>query len=75
MGVITVTEQTEAQLLSISEAAKRLGIHQNTLRQWADQGRVKHIKLLSGVRRFESDEIERVRREMGYDAPAGQANA
>ncbi len=54
------------KLLNIAEAARRLGIHQNTLRQWADRGRVKHVKLISGVRRFEPAEIERVRREMGY---------
>ena len=65
--VTGVAEQEGRKLLSISEAARRLGIHENTLRQWADRGKVKHVRLMSGVRRFDPEEIERIRREMGYE--------
>jgi putative resolvase len=65
--VITVAEQDAPKLLNIAEAARRLGIHENTLRQWADKGRVKHVRLISGVRRFAPEEIERLRREMGIE--------
>ena len=57
------------RLLTVSEAAQRLGVHPNTLRSWADKGIVAHIKLPSGYRRFATAEIERVRREMGLGPP------
>lgn len=60
----------EAEGLNVTQAARRLGVHQNTLRQWADKGRVKHIRLMSGVRRFDPDEIERIRVEMGLEPRA-----
>jgi excisionase family DNA binding protein len=55
-------------LLSISEAAAELGIHPNTLRQWADKGIVQHVKLPSGYRRFPQAEVARLRAAMGLDA-------
>ncbi len=61
----------ETRLLTISEAARLLGVHQNTLRSWADKGLVKHVKLPSGYRRFVVAEIKRLRREMGLDVSAG----
>ena len=63
-------DETEPRLLKITEAAKRLGVHQNTLRQWTDKGIVKAVMLPSGHRRYTRQEIERMRREMGYD-PSG----
>src|SRR5215207_6107046 len=58
-------EPRPQRLLTISQAAARLGVHPDTLRAWADKGLVPVIKLPSGVRRFEPQEIERVRAEMG----------
>lgn len=58
-------QEQEPRLLSISEAARRLGIHQDTLRAWADKGLVQHIRTLTGYRRFDPEEIDRVRGEMG----------
>ena len=63
----TVAEQTARKLLDIGEAGQRLGIHQHTRRQWADRGQVKHVRLISGVRRFDLEEIERVRPDMGLE--------
>jgi putative resolvase len=62
-----------ARLLTISQAATRLGVHPNTLRKWADKGLVPAVKLPSGYRRFVPSEIERVRREMGLDGPNREA--
>ena len=59
------------RLLTINEAARRLGVHQNTLRSWADKGLVRHVKLPSGHRRFTATEVERLRREMGLDPDEG----
>ncbi len=70
-----VSRNDEAErLLTISQAARRLGVHQNTLRTWADKGLVRHVKLPSGYRRFMVAEIDRLRREMGLegrDDPTG----
>ncbi len=61
--------------LTISEAARRVGVHANTLRSWADKGLVKAIRLPSGYRRFTAEEIERIRTEMGMDEPEGKVAA
>ena len=52
------------RLLSISEAARRLGVADKTLRSWADKGLVPHVRLPSGYRRFDPADIERLQREM-----------
>ena len=55
------------RLLTINEAARRLDVHQNTLRSWADKWLVRHVKLPSGYRRFTIDEEARLRQEMRLD--------
>jgi excisionase family DNA binding protein len=37
------------------EAAKRLGCHPETLRRWADTGKIPHIRTSSGQRRYDID--------------------
>ncbi len=65
----------QERLLTISQAAARLGVHQNTLRSWADKGLVAHVKLPSGYRRFTIAEVERLRQEMGLEPAEGKAAA
>ena len=60
----------EPRLLTISEAARRLGIHANTLRGWADRGLVPVVKLPSGYRWFRAVDIVRLRQTMGLEGPA-----
>ncbi len=57
----------EPVLLSISTAAKRLGISQGALRLYADKGSIPVVKLPSGHRRFRPEDIQKLRREMGID--------
>ena len=57
------------KLLTISEAARKLGVHPNTLRGWVDRGLVPAVRLPSGHRRFEPEQIERIKREM-YEGKA-----
>lgn len=57
----TMTEK----LLTVAQVAKLLGVHVNTVRNWADKGLIKVVMLPSGYRRFEPAEIERLRKEMG----------
>ena len=42
-------------------ACKRLGVHENTLRAWADAGKIDHIRTESGQRRYDVDAFLRGR--------------
>ncbi len=53
----------QERLLTISQAAARLGISPSTLRVYADKGDVPSVRLPSGYRRFDPDAIERIVRE------------
>ena len=55
------------KLLTISQAAARLGVSVGTLRAWADKGLIKTVRLPSGYRRFTTEVIEEKRREMGLE--------
>lgn len=52
------------EFLGIKAAAKELGVHENTLRRWADQGLIRAIRLPSGTRRFTHEDIRSMRRTM-----------
>lgn len=60
------------QRLSVRETARRLGVHENTVRNWEEKGLLHAAKLPgSGYRRFDVAEVERLRREMVTElAPA-----
>jgi excisionase family DNA binding protein len=60
----------ETKLLTISEAAKQLGVHPTTLRTWADRGKIAVVKLPSGYRRFEQSAVDRMKQEMGIGGNA-----
>ncbi len=62
------------RLLTISEAADRLGVNQKTLRAWADKGLVAHIKTPTGYRRFDPADIERLEQDMRVE-PEGKIAA
>ncbi|MEW6179060.1 MAG: helix-turn-helix domain-containing protein [Chloroflexota bacterium] len=46
------------QWLSLSQAASLLGVHFTTLRRWADQGLIEHIRTPGGRRKFNQKAIE-----------------
>ncbi len=52
------------RLLTIGEAANRLGVHQKTLRAWTDKGLVPYVKLPSGYRRFDPEELDQFIHDM-----------
>ena len=60
------------QRLSVRDTARRLGVHENTVRNWEERGMLRAVKLPgSGYRRFDLAEVERIRTEMLNDlAPA-----
>jgi putative resolvase len=58
------------QLMGVREAARRLGVHENTLRRWEQTGLIRAVKLPTGVRRFRAEDVERLHDEM-HRAVAG----
>lgn len=47
--------------LTTAEAAAVMGVHEETMRRYADAGRVRHRKLPSGQRRFRRVDVEAAR--------------
>jgi DNA-binding transcriptional MerR regulator len=64
-------------LVNVREAAARLGVHENTVRNWESRGILRAIHLpVSHYRRFELSEIERMAHEMrAHLAPADEGYA
>jgi excisionase family DNA binding protein len=62
----------QEQRLNVRETAHRLGVHENTVRNWAERGLLHAVRLPgSGYRRFDMAEVERLRAEMFAEpAPA-----
>ena len=59
-------------LLSVSEAADRLGVHISTVRRWTESGALPEVRTPGGHRRFPAEAVERLRRERASE-PAGGA--
>lgn len=59
-------------LLTVRETARLLGVHENTVRNWQEKGILRAARLpASGYRRFDQDEVERIRAEIVAElAPA-----
>lgn len=47
-------------LLTTPEAAARLDVSDETLRRWAAEQRIRHLRLPSGQLRFRRDDIEAI---------------
>lgn len=57
-------------LLNVRETADRLGVHENTIRNWQAKGLLRAIRLPgSNFRRFPREEVERMHREMFQTSP------
>lgn len=48
-----------AQFKRPSAAVKALGVSSSTLRRWAEQGRIRHVRLDTGEYRYDVDEYMR----------------
>lgn len=51
-------------LMQVREAARGLGVHENTLRRWEERGLIRAVHLPSGVRRFRPEDISALRDQM-----------
>lgn len=58
------------ELLSPTEAAQRIGVNARTLKRWAADGKVRHIRLPSGHFRFPVDVVDEVLAERIPDGDA-----
>lgn len=52
------------ELMQIRQAARVLGVHENTVRRWEERGLLHAVRLPSGVRRLRADEVERLHTQM-----------
>jgi excisionase family DNA binding protein len=52
-----------SEVLTVSEAARELKVAAETIRSWADRGRLPAMRTKSGQRIFQRADIERVRQE------------
>jgi hypothetical protein len=56
---------SDDDLIGVRAAAARLGVHENTVRNYEAKGLLNAVKLpVSGYRRFSRAEVERMRAEM-----------
>lgn len=56
--------------IPIADAAQRLGVHENTVRNWIDQGLLNGYRTPTGRRKLRLDGVERLEREMfGVPSP------
>lgn len=53
-----------SSLMQVRQAARTLGVHENTLRRWEQRGLVQAVRLPSGVRRFRQEDIEALHEQM-----------
>ena len=52
-------------MLNVRETARRLGVHENTVRNWQKRGLIRAVRLPgTGYRRFSIEDVERMREEM-----------
>jgi excisionase family DNA binding protein len=57
----------------IRTAAKRLGVHENTIRNWIDRGLLRAARLPSGIRRIALKDVERLEAEI-FSSPTSFAD-
>jgi excisionase family DNA binding protein len=53
--------------IGVREAARRLGVHENTLRRWEQSGLIHAVKLPTGVRRFREEDVQKLYEDMHRD--------
>jgi excisionase family DNA binding protein len=55
--------------MQVREAARALGVSENTMRRWEERGLIPAVRLPSGVRRFRQADIESARARMYEGLP------
>ncbi len=69
--------QHMSDMLTVSEVARLLHVHPNTLRRWSNEGRIRAYRITPrGDRRFKREEIVRFLAELngqGYDGQEAES--
>jgi excisionase family DNA binding protein len=68
MVVVAEPARRRRKPLTLTEAAAELGVSTQTLRRWADAGRIPVLRTLGGRRRFRPKDIEAARQQIGFPA-------
>jgi len=55
--------------MQVREAARALGVSENTIRRWEERGLIPAVRLPSGVRRFRRADIEAAQARMYEGLP------
>ena len=65
-----MTSTLAPRTIPISVAAERLGVHENTVRNWIDRGLLDGYMTPTGRRKLRLTSVERLEREMfGFPSP------
>ena len=48
-----------SEMLTVSETARELGLSAETVREWADRGKLAAIRTAGGMRLFRREDVER----------------
>jgi excisionase family DNA binding protein len=66
---------TKPTYVTLREAAESLGVHESTVRRYADRGLLDATRLPSGVRRLQRADVEALARRAGPLHPAAEPTA
>jgi excisionase family DNA binding protein len=66
---MSIDAPARPRTMSIKDAAERLGVHENTIRNWIDRQILAGYRLPSGHRRLHAEEVERLAARM-FSVPA-----
>jgi excisionase family DNA binding protein len=63
-ALLPQVRSTAMALLQVRQAARGLGVHENTLRRWEERGLIRAVHLPSGVRRFRPEDVDALKGQM-----------
>jgi excisionase family DNA binding protein len=66
---------TKSTYVTLREAAESLGVHESTVRRYADRGLLAAARLPSGVRRLRRADVEALRHDAGPLHPTAEPTA
>jgi len=69
-GIAILATVTQPEYLTTGEAAAVLGVSDETLRRWADDRKVRHVRLPSGQLRFIRSDLDAVLAPVEAAAPS-----
>src|SRR5512132_816316 len=66
MAMVVGVDHDQVEFLSVRETARRLGVHENTVRNWVQEGILPSARVPgSRFHRFDARDVERLRQQRG----------